>query len=44
MIQEMILAVAQEALMEEKVVVRMSLKTTPGRLANYHQAKKNGNK
>jgi len=44
MIQEIIPIVAQKALVERRMVVRMNLKTTPGRLDNYHQAKKNGNK
>ena len=44
MIQEMIPAVAQKALMEMMVIVRRNLKTTPGRLDNYHQVRKNGNK
>ena len=44
MIQEMIPAVAQKALMEGRVIVRMNLKTTPERLDNYHPVRRNGNK
>jgi len=44
MIQEMIPVVAQKALVEIRVAVTRNLKTIPGRLDNYHQAKKNRNK
>jgi len=44
MIQEMIPAVAQKALMERRVVVRMNLKTILERLDNYHQVRRSGNK
>jgi len=43
MIQEMIPVVAQKALVEERVVVRMNLNTTPEGLDNYHQVRRNGN-